>query len=206
VGREHALYIDEQRLGLQAPARNGTVLGSPEDDLDALQIAAALASLAQGDVPLLLDPKAESKRGPKGNLESHDRGTKTRPSERSRAHPQKVVEAEALPLKDFPEIEMERFRVAVGYQHGVKPGNIVGAIANEAELESKYIGHIEIFDDFSTVDLPAGMPPQTMRQLRNAWVCQQKLAIERLKGAFSAAKPGKDKAEKSRHMLKRAEV
>jgi ATP-dependent RNA helicase DeaD len=177
-----------------------------EDDLDALQIAAALASLAQGDVPLLLDPKAESQRGPKGNLESHDRGTKTRPPERSRAHPQKVVETEALPLKDFPEIEMERFRVAVGYQHGVKPGNIVGAIANEAELESKYIGHIEIFDDFSTVDLPAGMPPQTMRQLRNAWVCQQKLAIERLKGASSAAKPGKDKAEKSKHMIKRAEV
>ena len=177
-----------------------------EDDLDALQIAAALASLAQGDVPLLLDPKAESKRGSKGGLESHDRGTKIRPAERSRACPQKVVETEALPLKDFPEIEMERFRVAVGYQHGVKPGNIVGAIANEAELESKYIGHIEIFDDFSTVDLPAGMPPQTMRELRNAWVCQQKLAIERLKGAVSAAKPGKDKAEKSKSKRKRAAV
>ena len=177
-----------------------------EDDLDALQIAAALASLAQGDVPLLLDPKAESKRGPKGDLESHDRGGKTRPAERPRAHPQKVVETEALPLKDFPEIEMERFRVAVGYQHGVKPGNIVGAIANEAELESRYIGHIEIFDDFSTVDLPAGMPPQTMRELRNAWVCQQKLAIERLKGAVSAAKPGKDKAEKSKSQRRRTEV
>jgi ATP-dependent RNA helicase DeaD len=177
-----------------------------EDDLDALQIAAALASLAQGDVPLLLDPKAESKRGPKGDLESHDRGGKTRPPEHPRAYPQKVVETEALPLKDFPEIEMERFRVAVGYQHGVKPGNIVGAIANEAELESRYIGHIEIFDDFSTVDLPAGMPPQTMRELRNAWVCQQKLAIERLKGAVSAVKPGKDKAETSKSRRRRTEM
>ena len=97
-----------------------------------------------------------------------------------RERPAKVLETEALPLKDYPEIEMERFRVEVGYQHGVKPGNIVGAIANEAELESRYIGHIEIFDDFSTVDLPAGMPKETMRDLQKTWVCQRKLAIRRL--------------------------
>ena len=175
-----------------------------EDDLDALQIAAALARLAQGDVPLLLDPKTESKHQPKSDPQSGDRGRKARPAERSRAHPHKVVETEALPLKEFPEIEMERFRVAVGYQHGVKPGNIVGAIANEAELESKYIGHIEIFDDFSTVDLPAGMPPQTLRDLRNAWVCQQKLAIERLKGT-SGAPSGNAKAEKPQTRRKGAD-
>jgi ATP-dependent RNA helicase DeaD len=153
-----------------------------EDDLDALQIAAALAKMAQGDVPLLLDPKTESKRPPKREFEPDDRDRRPARSERPpRSHPKKVVETKALPLKDFPDIEMERFRVAVGYQHGVKPGNIVGAIANEADLEARYIGHIEIFDDFTTVDLPAGMPEQTMRDLRNAWVCQQKLAIERLK-------------------------
>jgi ATP-dependent RNA helicase DeaD len=160
-----------------------------EDDLDALQIAAALAQLAQGDVPLLLDPKVESKRPAKRDFEVEDRGRERRPArpERPRSHPQKVVETRPLPLKDFPDIEMERFRVAVGYQHGVKPGNIVGAIANEADLEARYIGHIEIFDDFSTVDLPAGMPEQTMRDLRNAWVCQQRLAIERLKDSGLAA-------------------
>ena len=98
-----------------------------------------------------------------------------------------MLETEALPLKGYPDVEMERFRVAVGYRHGVKPGNIVGAIANEAQLESRYIGHIEIFEDFSTVDLPAGMPAPTMRDLRNAWVCQQRLAIERLKPAGPAA-------------------
>jgi ATP-dependent RNA helicase DeaD len=160
-----------------------------EDDLDALQIAAALAQLAQGDVPLLLDPKAESKLPAKRDFEAEDRGRERKPArpERPRSHPQKVVETKALPLKDFPDIEMERFRVAVGYQHGVKPGNIVGAIANEADLEARYIGHIEIFDDFTTVDLPAGMPEQTMRELRNAWVCQQRLAIERLKDSGLAA-------------------
>ncbi|MGB5639489.1 MAG: DEAD/DEAH box helicase, partial [Sedimenticolaceae bacterium] len=161
-----------------------------EDDLDALQIAAALAKLAQGDVPLLLDPKVESQ--PPARREfapgGGERERKPARPERLHQHPQKVVETEALPLKGLPEVEMERFRVAVGYQHGVKPGNIVGAIANEADLEARYIGHIEIFDDFTTVDLPAGMPEETMRDLRNTWVCQQKLAIERLKD-FDPAKP-----------------
>ena len=46
----------------------------------------------------------------------------------------------------MPDVSMERFRVEVGYDHGVKPGNIVGAIANEAGLDSKMIGQIEIYD------------------------------------------------------------
>ena len=52
---------------------------------------------------------------------------------------------------------MERYRLEVGHVHGVKPGNIVGAIANEAEIDSEYIGRVEIFDDYSTVDLPEGI-------------------------------------------------
>ena len=73
---------------------------------------------------------------------------------------------------------MQRFRIAVGYQHGVKPGNIVGAIANEAQLDSEYIGHIEIYEDYSTVDLPAGMPKETLFALKKARVCQQRLDID----------------------------
>ena len=151
-----------------------------EGDYDALQIAAALARLAQGDAPLLLDPKEEKQRGKQ--RESDARSVERRPAaargERSR--PTKTVDKDPLPLKEFPDLEMERFRLDVGYQHGVKPSNIVGAIANEAEIDSQYIGHIEIFDDFSTVDLPVGMPKETLRDLQNAWVCQRRLAIRRL--------------------------
>ena len=157
-----------------------------EEDLDALQIAAALARLAQGDVPLLLDPKAEPRAVKRSAREGPEQAGVARPE---RQRPQKVLETEALPLKDYPEVQMQRFRVAVGYQHGVKPGNIVGAIANEAELESRYIGHIEIFDDFSTVDLPGGMPDETLRDLQNAWVCQQKLAIQPLTKADAKRSP-----------------
>jgi ATP-dependent RNA helicase DeaD len=85
-----------------------------------------------------------------------------------------------LPLKGHPEVRMERFRLAVGHQHGVKPGNIVGAIANEADIDSQYIGHIEIHDSYSTIDLPAGMPNETFAALKKTRVCQQRLAIERM--------------------------
>ncbi|TNF92026.1 MAG: ATP-dependent helicase, partial [Gammaproteobacteria bacterium] len=73
-----------------------------------------------------------------------------------------------------------RYKIAIGHQDKIKPANIVGAIANEAELESRYIGHIDIFEEFSTVDLPEGMPKETFRALKNAWVCGKKLNISEL--------------------------
>jgi ATP-dependent RNA helicase DeaD len=75
---------------------------------------------------------------------------------------------------------MERFRIAVGRIHGVKPANIVGAIANEAGLESKHIGRIDIYDDFSTVDLPEGMPRNIFNSLKKVWVAGQEMKIARL--------------------------
>jgi hypothetical protein len=74
---------------------------------------------------------------------------------------------------------METFRIEVGHRHGVKPGNIVGAIANEAELESRYIGRIDIRDDFSLIDLPEGMPREIMEHLKRVRVAAKPLRISR---------------------------
>ena len=109
-----------------------------------------------------------------------------------------------MPLKDMPDVSMERFRVEVGYDHGVKPSNIVGAIANEAGLDSKMIGQIEIFDDFSVVDLPAGMPKDVYHDLQKAWVCQQQLKITSLSKPSSKAKSTKVKKGKGRKTNNRA--
>ncbi len=76
-----------------------------------------------------------------------------------------------------PDEGMERFRIEVGHNHQVKPGNIVGAIANEADIESKYIGRINIYDDYSTVDLPEGMPKELLYTLKKVWVAGQQLKI-----------------------------
>ena len=74
---------------------------------------------------------------------------------------------------------MERYRVDVGAHHGVKPGQIVGAIANEANIESRFIGNIDIADDFSTVDLPKGMSAEVLEVIKKARVCQRPLQISR---------------------------
>ena len=75
---------------------------------------------------------------------------------------------------------MQRYIVAVGYQDGIKPGNLVGAIANEADLDSRYIGHIEIFDQCAIVDLPDGMPTAVMSKLKKSRVVGKPLAIRQI--------------------------
>jgi ATP-dependent RNA helicase DeaD len=70
---------------------------------------------------------------------------------------------------------MQRYRIEVGHTHGAKPGNIVGAIANEANISSKNIGAIEIYDNFSTVDLPKNMPRATQDTLQKTRVAGQRL-------------------------------
>ena len=160
-----------------------------EQEADPLQIAAVLAAMVQGDVPLLLENRPKRKEKPARKNE----GKKEKSVSRGRLRPlPEELETQARPLKDEPDIEMERYRIEVGYEHGVKPGNIVGAIANEADLEARYIGHIEIFDDFSIVDLPAGMPKETFRALKKTWVCQRQLNISRLGGGVdNDARPGR---------------
>ncbi len=74
-------------------------------------------------------------------------------------------------------IEFETFRIEVGHVHGVKPGNIVGAIANEAGLEGRHIGHVDIHEDHSFVDLPEGMPKEIFRSLKKVRVVGRELQI-----------------------------
>ena len=72
----------------------------------------------------------------------------------------------AAALPDHPDVQMVRYRIEVGSAQGASPKHIVGAIANEAGIESRYIGRIEIFDDFSLVDLPAGMPRDLLHHMK----------------------------------------
>ena len=91
------------------------------------------------------------------------------------------------------DIGMERYRIEVGSAHGVKPANIVGAIANEAGLDAKYIGHIEILEDHSVLDLPEGMPKELLQHLKTVWVAGQQLRISHADGPPAAAKPASGK-------------
>jgi ATP-dependent RNA helicase DeaD len=83
------------------------------------------------------------------------------------------------PRQKDDDVEKETFRIEVGHVHGVKPGNIVGAIANEAGIDSAYIGRIDIRDDHSFIDLPTGMPKKIFKDLQKVWVSGQQLRISR---------------------------
>ncbi len=77
------------------------------------------------------------------------------------------------------EDEMERFRVEVGHRDRVKPGNLVGAIANEAGLKGRMIGRIRIFENYSLVDLPKQMPDKVFQALKRVKVMNRELQINR---------------------------
>ncbi len=103
---------------------------------------------------------------------------------------------------------MRRYKLDVGHQDKVKPGNILGAIANEAEIDSCYIGAIEIYETFSTVDLPDGMPKETFKILKHARVCGKKLNIADLNAppqkSASKKKSTKNKAGEKKATKKRS--
>ena len=76
---------------------------------------------------------------------------------------------------------MECFRLEVGHNHSVKTKNIVGAIANESGLDSQYIGRVKIYDDYSEIHLPEGMPKDVFKDLKKVWVSGQQLNISAIK-------------------------
>lgn len=80
------------------------------------------------------------------------------------------------PVRDV-EGGAERYRIEVGHVHGVKPGNIVGAIANESGLDGEHIGSIEIEAEYSLVDLPVGMPKDIFMDLKKVRICGQAMNI-----------------------------
>jgi len=179
-----------------------------EGDLSIEQIAASLAYLAQKDRPLsakMLDiPAVSDNRGDRrdssfekprrrdrndrdsrGDRDSrNDRGDRNDRSERKPRPPREAKSESGEPLPD-----MVTFRLEVGKNHGVEAKHIVGAIANEAGVESAFIRNLKIEGDFSTVELPDGMPKAIAKHLHKTWVQGQQMKLRQL--------TPKDRAERS---------
>ncbi|HET8765637.1 MAG TPA: DEAD/DEAH box helicase [Rhodanobacter sp.] len=143
-----------------------------EHNVPASEIAAALARIAQGDRPLLLAPPPKREPAPR----EHPTHERTEHRERPERAPR---EFNPRPMRPHAtEAGKTTYRIAVGHEHGVKPGNIIGAIANEAGLDSQYIGRLSIRGTYSLVDLPEGMPKEIFEHLKKVWVARQQLHIE----------------------------
>ncbi|QRX82736.1 DEAD/DEAH box helicase [Glaciimonas sp. PAMC28666] len=170
-----------------------------ENNVPAIEIAAALAKMARGNVPLLIDKNqretssasswSDERSSHAGKFERSDRGERGERPERFE-RPERS-ERPAAPRRERTDrgtdVGMQTFRIEVGHTHGVKPGNIVGAIANEAGLDSKNIGRIEIFDNYSVLDLPNDLPSELLEHLKTVWVAGQQLRISTDGGASDSA-------------------
>ena len=158
-----------------------------EQNVGAEEVAAALAMMAQEGKPLQIageDPRPAPAAAydPRDNRESRprpgsfgerderkprtaDRGDK--PSFENRGERPR---REERPARSAPSGDMVRYRIDVGRDHGVQVKDIVGAIANEAGIESRFIGRIALYDESSTVELPGGMPSEASNALKRTRV------------------------------------
>lgn len=178
-----------------------------EHNVPALQIAAALAHLLQGEEPFLLSNKPARKasfdRNDDRGSDSRDR-PRRKERERSRDSARdsgRGRDRERSPKRDSgrdskPAEGMSSYRIEVGNNHEVRPGNIVGAIANEANMDSANIGRIQINDDYSLVDLPSGMPKDVLNDLKKVWVSGQQLKISKVSGEDQPHKAKSNSDEK----------
>lgn len=150
-----------------------------ETGRSAIEIAAALAKIEQGSEPFFVHTaKQENKKRACNKMQPKNKERQARQSR--------------------PDRDMERFRLEVGNMHDAKVNNIVGAIANEAGVDSQYIKNVTIYEDHSTVDLPIGMPREIFRELKKVWVANQQLNISRLvEKKETPKKPKKKKQRKT---------
>jgi len=169
-------------------------------DADPIEVAAALTYLVQKTRPLkpvvhVRPPRAEREQG--SRRDNSKRGERPNRSERGeRSSPRRGNQSTPHRSEDG----MQTYRVEVGRTHGVEVKNIVGAIANEAGIDSKDIGRISLQDNYSTIDLPEGMPKDLFQQLRKVWVCNKQLemSIVNNNDASAAASDGENTRRKPR--------
>ena len=160
-----------------------------EHDVPEVDVAAALAVVAQGDTPLLLDPREEV------------RTPRERPDQQRGDRPERGQRPERRP-RGRTDVPMATYRIAVGKRHKVEPRQIVGAIANEGGLSRSDFGHIQIRPDFSLVELPAELPGTAWDALQTTRISGKLIELRKDEGAPSSGSQrdwSSDQKRKPRH-------
>jgi ATP-dependent RNA helicase DeaD len=154
---------------------------SREEELGMHEVAAALAWLAQRDRPL--QPEGRDYEASNFSAEG------SRKPARERTPEEKEQRTEILAKRrEFSDGHLQKYRIEVGKAHGVLPKEIVGAIANEGGIAGKDIGQINLFDEFSTVELPA-LPDALLSKLQKTRIRQRVLLIKPDDGSSPAPAP-----------------
>ena len=148
----------------------------PEEELDIETLAAALLKMAQGERPLILPPDAPMRpkrefrdRDDRGPRDRNDRGPRDR-NDRG---------GEDRPRRERRDVgDMQLYRIEVGRDDGVEVRHIVGAIANEGDISSRYIGNIKLFASHSTIELPKGMPGDVLQHFTRTRILNKPMNMQ----------------------------
>lgn len=148
-----------------------------EHDVPLEDIAAALANQARaGSEFLMKEPPPEKRRerrdrdDRRGGRDRFDRDDRRGGRDRDRGS--------RFERND----DMQLYRLAVGKRQHVRPGAIVGALANEGGLSNKDFGRINIFVDHTLVELPKNMDPSVIDRLSDTRISGQLIHIEKDNG------------------------
>ncbi len=146
----------------------------PEEELDIETLAAALLKMAQGERPLILPPDAPMR--PKREFRDRDdRG----PRDRNDRGPRNDRGGEDRPRRERRDVgDMQLYRIEVGRDDGVEVRHIVGAIANEGDISSRYIGNIKLFASHSTIELPKGMPGDVLQHFTRTRILNKPMNMQ----------------------------
>lgn len=162
-------------------------------DTTPTRLAAALAYMAQREKPLFLDTTHDPLHAPLKQGRDRDRGSRdsaprrggqTRPdfnrsNDRPRRDRSERPERGPRPER-FNDQKMDCYRISMGRNQNVRPSDIVGAIANEANLNSRDIGRIQLHDNHATVELPQDLSSNTFKALKQLHLRNQPIGLERV--------------------------
>ncbi|WGP02775.1 ATP-dependent RNA helicase DeaD [Salmonella enterica subsp. enterica serovar Adelaide] len=151
------------------------------EELDLETLAAALLKMAQGERPLILPPDAPMR--PKREFRDRDdRGARDRNDRGPRG------DREERPRRERRDVgDMQLYRIEVGRDDGVEVRHIVGAIANEGDISSRYIGNIKLFASHSTIELPKGMPGEVLQHFTRTRILNKPMNMQLLGDAVPHA-------------------
>ncbi|MDP6962911.1 MAG: DEAD/DEAH box helicase [Planctomycetota bacterium] len=161
--------IAEDKLEFNLRLVDSYLTDHPETE--AVNVAAALAFIAQGKKPFLVS-KNEMVKSEKFAPERNQRQERQPRQSRDKKKGNKVEKTS--------ESGMERFRIEIGHRDQIRPGSIVAVIAKTSGLQGKHIGRIEIYDRFATVDLPTGMPDDILDDLGHVKINNRALRMSRV--------------------------
>ncbi|AQQ01782.1 ATP-dependent RNA helicase [Pseudoalteromonas aliena] len=152
-------------------------------DLPLESLAGALLCLAQQQSPIKVEevkiqPRERNERNDRNpRNDRNDRGDRGRRNERGGERGGERAERKPRERNSRDAGPMDTYRIEVGREHGVQVKNIVGAIANEADISSKFIGDIRLHDNHSTVQLPQNMPKDVLDHFQKVFICKRPMGL-----------------------------